>query len=88
MEHDEIFNLHCKGEFEAVKKEQNDIKESLEEIINLLKGGNTDSPGLIERVRMLEKISSTLRAAVLFVVGAVILGGIDWVWGWIKSRGG
>lgn len=64
MDHRSVYELHCKHEFA-------ELKESNAEILRVLKGHNGTTPGLIERVRVLEAakrgVLSTILAAIVKV---------------------
>lgn len=73
MDHQDMYNLHCKGEFVEIKK-------GLDDILAILKGDG-DKSGLCDRVRDLEKS----RANVLKVVGALAMAAVAQLGSWIKG---
>ncbi len=72
MDHDELYELHCKGQFEALQKELTALKAGQAEVLAALKGG-VDKPGLCERVRDLERVYRRIWAGVALLLPSAIL---------------
>jgi hypothetical protein len=71
MEHDERYDLVCKPAFDTLKNNQ-------ETIINLLRGQNS-SPGLVDKVRDIERMQTTATWIIRILFGAVIVQVVIWI---------
>jgi len=84
MEHDELYELHCKAEFQELKDELTAMRR---EFVAALKG-NGDRPGLCERVRALEKVYRRIWTGVALVLGTVTAQVIVQIAAWLGRRVG
>ena len=87
MENGKLYELHCKGQFEALHEENAAIKAALAELLAELKG-DADKPGLCERVRNLEKVYRRIWTGVALVVSTVVIQFIAQVAIWLARRAG
>jgi hypothetical protein len=79
MNENERYDLVCKEKFD-------DLASGQKEILGLLRGANGRA-GLVERVRLLEKISKALAAAAVFFLGVLAVEGAAWIIEIIKGKG-
>ncbi|HUU94056.1 MAG TPA: hypothetical protein VM238_22925 [Phycisphaerae bacterium] len=85
MDHDQLFDLHCKGEFDTVKVELAELRKSQAQVLAALKGG-PDKPGLCERVRTLEHVYRKIWTGVALIVGTVVVQAIVQIVAWLGRR--
>jgi len=87
MEHDELYELHCKGEFAELRAELAAVRKGQLQLLAALKG-DVDRPGLCERVRTLEKVYRRIWTGVVLVVSTVVIQFIAQVAIWLARRAG
>ena len=85
MDHEELFTLHCQGEFIELKEGLAALSEAQAELLAALKGDG-DKPGLCERVRSLEKVYRRIWTGVALVLSTVVIQFIAQVAIWLARR--
>ena len=87
MDHEELFTLHCQGEFIELKEGLAALSAAQAELLAALKGDG-DKPGLCERVRSLERVYRRIWTGVALVLATVTVQVIVQVAAWLGRRVG
>ena len=74
--HKDIYELVCKNKFDDIIRRQ-------DEMLGLLRGKN-DNPGLVDKVRWLERVYKALVGAVCFVLGVFTVQAVAWLFEKLK----
>lgn len=71
--------------YETICKDRFDKMESLQnETLGLLRGHNGD-PGLLDDMRAIKKAYKLVAGAIVFILSAVLLQGIETIWAWVSA---
>ena len=85
MDHEELFTLHCQGEFIELKEGLAALSKAQARLLAALKGDG-DKPGLCERLRTLEKVYRRIWTGVALVLSTVVIQFIAQIAMWLGRR--